>query len=414
MARYIPDRGALAARVPRVPGSFRVLVGAVAAGLDGRVGSAGRLPSAAALPAVAALLAIVWAVVSIAGTRTALPHLFYVPILLSAMMLGVRGAVPTAVAAAILCGPLMPMSSATGAAQSVAGWTLRGAMFLCVGLVVSGALASRERRMGNEVTGAMRDMLFPAGSRMADDALVSLVPGVLERRDFHPVFQPIYAFDDGRLVAVEALTRFDTEPRRPPDLWFAAAGRADLRVELEIAAIEAALAASRSLHGVPLSVNASPTTLVHPALVDLVRRHAARPLTIELTEHDAVEDYAGLLESIRTLRQLGVLLAVDDAGAGVSSVRHIVQLCPDVIKLDASLAQGVATNRILTAMGQSILDFARRSGAKLVVEGIEEVADLHAWAALGADGVQGYIVGRPGPLPAADPHPLLVRLASYS
>jgi hypothetical protein len=105
MARYIPDRGALAARVPRVPGSFRVLVGAVAAGLDGRVGSAGRLPSAAALPAVAALLAIVWAVVSIAGTRTALPHLFYVPILLSAMMLGVRGAVPTPLPRRSCAGP---------------------------------------------------------------------------------------------------------------------------------------------------------------------------------------------------------------------------------------------------------------------------------------------------------------------
>jgi EAL domain-containing protein (putative c-di-GMP-specific phosphodiesterase class I) len=407
MLRYVPGRGPRAARVRPVSGSVRAL----AAFLDGRVDRAGRLPFAVALPVLAAMLAIIWAVVSISGTRTALPHLFYLPILLSAMMLGVRGAVPTAVAAGILCGPLMPMTSATGATQSVAGWILRGVMFLCVGLVVSVALASRERRLEHEMTGAMRDVLFPTGSRVADDALVSLVPGVLERREFHTVFQPIYAFDDGRLVAVEALTRFDTEPRRPPDVWFAAAGRAHVRVELEIAAIESALVASRSLDRVPLSVNASPTTVIHPALVDLVQRHTTRPLTIELTEHDAVDDYAVLLESICALRHLGVLLAVDDAGAGVSSVRHIVQLCPDVIKLDASLAQGVATNRILSAMGQSVRDFARRSGAKLVVEGIEDVPDLQAWAALGADAVQGYVVGRPGPLPPADPHPLLVRLA---
>ncbi|WP_298456566.1 EAL domain-containing protein [uncultured Cellulomonas sp.] len=384
----------------------------LAAVVDRRSHAAARLSPAAAVVVLATMLAIVWAVVSVAGTRTALPHLFYLPIMLSAMMLGARGAVPTAVAAAILCGPLMPIDSATGAAQSVAGWSLRGAMFLCVGLVVSAALASRERRIGQEVTGAMSSVLFPTGSRAAEIALVPLVAGVLERREFHPVFQPIYSFNDGRLVAVEALTRFDTVPRRPPDAWFAAARCAGLRVELEVAAIESALEASGSLEGVPLSVNASPTTLIHPALRDLVQKHTDRPLTIELTEHDAVDDYAALLESIGDLRRLGVLLAVDDAGAGVSSVRHIVQLCPDVIKLDASLAQGVATNRTLMAMGQSILDFARRSGARLVVEGIEEMADLQAWAAMGADAVQGYVVGRPGPLPAAIPHPTLVRLAN--
>jgi hypothetical protein len=101
MPRYVPGRGPRAARIPPVSDFVRAL----AASLDGRVNRAGRLPFAVALPVLAAMLAIIWAVVSISGTRTALPHLFYLPIVLSAMMLGVRGAVPTPLPRRSCAGP---------------------------------------------------------------------------------------------------------------------------------------------------------------------------------------------------------------------------------------------------------------------------------------------------------------------
>jgi EAL domain-containing protein (putative c-di-GMP-specific phosphodiesterase class I) len=215
------------------------------------------------------------------------------------------------------------------------------------------------------------------------------------------VFQPVYAMDDGRLISVEALTRFDTPERTTPDRWFAAAHAAGLGVELEIAAAESAL---RAAHGLPphvtLSVNASPATVADPRLLDLVRDHPDRRLMVEITEHAVIEDYPLLREALAALVSMGVELAVDDAGAGFASLQHIVQLEPDVIKLDLSLTQDVTGSPLRLALASALTEFTMRSGARLVVEGVETAADLAAWRRLGAYAVQGYLVGSPGGLPA--------------
>ena len=385
-----------------------------AAWLDRAAHRASVVPPWLAAVLLGTMLVGLWVVVYwTGGTRGAMAHLFYLPIILATLPFGLRGSLTVAAAAAVLCGPIMPLDSVTGEAQHISGWLVRGAMFLTVGTIASLAISIRERsyelELSHELLATMSET--PQSARDVDRSLLPLVADALENRRFHPVYQPIYSLHDGRLVGVEALSRFDVEPYRTPDAWFAAAAATGIGVELEIAAIEEALRGATALPpGISVSVNASPATLAHPRLLELVALKGDRPVTIELTEHDVIEDYHLLKEWLVPLRLAGARIAVDDAGAGFSSLQHIVQLAPDIIELDMSLAQHVSTSPVRRALAGSLIEFALQSGALLVVEGIEDEPDLAIWTALGAHAVQGYLVGRPGPLPAAPSHHLITSL----
>jgi EAL domain-containing protein (putative c-di-GMP-specific phosphodiesterase class I) len=363
-----------------------------------------QLPEWLAALLVAALLAGTYMVVyASGGTQPSFAHLFYIPIIVSVLFLGLRGCVVTSLVATVLCGPLMPLDTSSGETQQVGSWVFRGVMFLFIGLSAYLSVAIHLRLTEQELSSEVRDAIMLSGvpSTEIDESLLPLVADVLADRRFHPVFQPVYSLADGALLAVEALTRFDPEPYRTPDRWFAAATLAGIGTDLEIAAIEEAMAATGDLPpGVVLSLNASPATLGDQRLLDLIRG-TERQLVVEITEHAVVEDYHLLQDTVHVLRDLGVRIAVDDAGAGISSLRHIVQLAPEVIKLDISLTQGVGTSTLRRTLAGTLIDFARRTGAELIVEGIEEISDLDTWTLLGADAVQGFLVGRPGPLPVA-------------
>lgn len=370
--------------------------------LDRVVRLGARLPAWVAVLGIALLLVINWYVVQWSGgTQRAMPHLFYIPVILAALPFGIRGTLVTATVATILCGPLSPLNAVTGEQQQVFGWVFRGLMFALMGTLAALTMSARARYAEQQLTSDVRAALRAAPrARPLDESLVPLVGKVLADRTFHPVFQPIYSLVDGRLTGVEALTRFDVRPYRTPDLWFAAAESVGKGVELELAAIEAAFAASQTLpHGVSLSLNASPATLSDPRLRELVSAHPERELIMEITEHAVVTDYHLLQGIVGRLRALGVRIAVDDAGAGFSTLQHIVQLGPETIKVDISLTQGVSTSPLRRALAGSLIEFAQRTGAELVVEGIEEAQDLVTWIALGADAAQGYLIGRPGDLP---------------
>ena len=367
-----------------------------------RLGS--RLPRWLAAIILAALLALVWLIVyQSGGSQRAMPHLFYIPIILAVLPFGLWGSSVTAFVAAVLCGPLTPLNVLTGEAQQTGSWIFRGAMFLLIGAAAYLSIAVRGRVSEHQLSTEVRDAITLAASSAADvdESLIPFIENVLATRQFHPVYQPVYSLADGALLGVEALTRFDVEPYRTPDRWFAAAALSGHGTDLEIAAIEEAVKGTADLpRDVVLSVNASPATLGDPRLLDVVRA-TERQLVVEITEHAVVEDYHLLQHTVHDLRALGVQIAVDDAGAGISSLRHIVQLAPETIKLDISLTQGVGSSPLRRALAGALIEFAQRIGAQLIVEGIEEVSDLTTWTALGADAVQGFLVGRPGALPVA-------------
>ena len=221
------------------------------------------------------------------------------------------------------------------------------------------------------------------------------------------VFQPIIELATGETVGVEALARFSAEPYRPPDAWFADAAEVGLRRHLELSAVRRALGHLPELPGdCYLSLNASPTTVTSADLRQMLGCTDPSRVVLELTEHVSVDDYTTLLTALDELRALGVRLAVDDAGAGFSSLRHILTLRPDIIKLDRTLVTGIDDDPARRALAGSLMTFAVEIGATVVAEGIENLREQTVLRRLGVRYGQGYHLGRPGPPPRAAAAPL--------
>ena len=234
------------------------------------------------------------------------------------------------------------------------------------------------------------------------DALVrqvsrSRMQRTIETREFRMLYQPIVALKCGATVGYEALARFHATPPRPPDVWFAEADSVGLGSALELAAIECALQALPRLGaGQYLSLNASPATLLCAELASLCARAPGERVVLEITEHRPVEDYGALAPALARLRSSGVRLAIDDAGAGFASLRHILQLKPDFIKLDHSLTRGIDQAPDRASLVAALLNFSSGSGAALVAEGIETAEELATLQRLGVAFGQGFHLGRPG------------------
>ncbi|WP_263262783.1 EAL domain-containing protein [Pseudomonas sp. RIT-PI-S] len=213
------------------------------------------------------------------------------------------------------------------------------------------------------------------------------------------VYQPIVDLRQGEICGWESLSRFTTEPRRSPDLWFQEAAEAGLGLEMELRAVEKALDGLEQLPAHHyLSVNCSPALFLSRRLPMVLAGYDPRRLVLELTEHSVVSDYGALDDAIGPLRSAGLRLAIDDAGAGYASMRHILQLRPDIIKLDMALTKGIESDSQRRAMASALIAFARETGSSVVAEGVESMADLVTLRRLGADKVQGYLTGRPMPL----------------
>ncbi len=215
------------------------------------------------------------------------------------------------------------------------------------------------------------------------------------------VFQPIVDLETDAVLAVEALSRFELEPRRAPDRWFAEANEVGLGVELEMLAVAKALTDRPMLpEGVGLTINVGPQTIMCPQFAEALSGTTGQGLVVELTEHNRVEDYPGLVTTLLAFRRSGTRLAIDDTGAGYSSLSHILKLAPDFIKLDRDLVNGIDLDPVRRALTSSLVSFATESGAPVIAEGVETKDELEALRHLGIRYVQGHLVGRPSPIGA--------------
>jgi PAS domain S-box-containing protein len=248
--------------------------------------------------------------------------------------------------------------------------------------------------------GAIRG-LDKAREQAAARARHDRIRDVIDRRAVVTVFQPIVDTIRSVPIAAEALSRFPDDPESSPDTWFIDADRAGLAVELELVAIESALDAAIALPGHYLvSINVSPQTMLSGRLADVIARAGwkARRLIVEITEHVPIEDYPALAGSLINLRQDGLRLAIDDAGAGYASFRHILALRPDYIKLDRSLVANLDVDAARRALVIAVTAFAADIGAVVIAEGIETLNEFDAIKRLGVQAVQGYFFGAPGPV----------------
>lgn len=224
----------------------------------------------------------------------------------------------------------------------------------------------------------------------------SRLRAVLDEQHFSIAYQPIVRLEPHEVVGYEALARFSHAPVRTPDLWFSEAAEVGLQEELELAVLGKALEAVGHLpDDVYLSLNVSANTILKGSVARLLENHPMERLMLEVTEHESISDYALVATELAPMRQRGLRLAVDDAGAGFASFRHILKLKPDVIKLDYSLIHHIDRDRDRLALAAALIRFAEETGCKVVAEGVETEGELQTLRALNVNKVQGYLLGRP-------------------
>jgi EAL domain-containing protein (putative c-di-GMP-specific phosphodiesterase class I) len=209
------------------------------------------------------------------------------------------------------------------------------------------------------------------------------------------VLQPIVDLATGGRIGAEALSRFPADWGKAPDLCFADAHSVGQGDDLEVIALRGAAAHLEHVTGY-VAMNVSPATLLTRQCRDLLAGLPLGRVVLELSEHDQVEDYPTLLSMLTPLRRAGMRLAIDDVGAGFSSLRHIVLTAPDVLKLDRSIVDGVAADPVLRTLVKSMVDFGHGCDARIVAEGVETEQDAGALLDLGVDCGQGWYFGRPG------------------
>lgn len=281
--------------------------------------------------------------------------------------------------------------------------------YLVKGASVEEILEGIRRAVRGEASlssGVATDVIHELAVRLEQEAgeakrrrlTIERIRGVLDGDGLALVFQPIFDLADGRIVGAEALARFSAEPHRGANAWFAEAASVGLSIDLELKAVMTALEHFRSLpEGAYLSLNVAPQTIVSGRLSKALVGVPLERIVVEITEHAPVADYDALERALRPLRTGAGRVAVDDAGAGFASLRHIVRLAPDIIKLDVTLTRGIHADRTRRALAAALISFARETGAVIVAEGVETQDELDALSGLGVTQGQGYHLARPLP-----------------
>lgn len=268
--------------------------------------------------------------------------------------------------------------------------------FCAAGFTADNGLSKRDRALMEVLAGAAATLIEPGVRERRREAGIrdQLQPIILAGGP-NVVLQPIVALRDGVRVGAEALSRFPTEWGKPPDEVFGEAASIGIGIELELLAAQCAVAQLSDFSGY-LAVNFSPESLLNSRCLEFLAELPAERIVLELSEHDPVEDYEVLAAALDPLRRKGMRLAIDDVGAGFSSLRHILLARPDVIKLDRSIVAGVATDPVLGTLVRSLADFGHGAGAGVVAEGIETMDDAVSLRSAGVDFGQGWYFARPG------------------
>jgi EAL domain-containing protein (putative c-di-GMP-specific phosphodiesterase class I) len=179
-----------------------------------------------------------------------------------------------------------------------------------------------------------------------------------------------------------------------------------LLVEADCAALKTGLAAATKLPGgLFVSCNTSPELVLSGGLAECLEGFDVSNLVIEITERAPIDDYSAFARALAPVRKAGGRIAIDDTGSGFASLRHILRLEPDIIKLDRDLCQGINADPARIALASGLASFAFGIGATLIAEGIETQAELDVLTALGVTMGQGYLLGRPQRLSPQWPDP---------
>jgi EAL domain-containing protein (putative c-di-GMP-specific phosphodiesterase class I)/FixJ family two-component response regulator len=232
----------------------------------------------------------------------------------------------------------------------------------------------------------------------ADQALRGDIERFVSGHGVWMVFHSIVDLETRGVIGMEALARFGSIPVRPPDQWFAEATALELGLQLQLRTLKQALEALPKIpEGDFLAINCSHHAAASSEFAERLDGVEER-IVLEITEHEAIEDYGALAEALAPLRERGLRVAVDDVGAGYASLRHALQLAPDMVKMDISLTRGIDRDAGRRALAAALISFAGDTNMTIVAEGIETAGELDALRALGVRYGQGFYLSRPHPL----------------
>ena len=273
-------------------------------------------------------------------------------------------------------------------------------MFCCVGHKVKQGLGKRDLA----VMAVFADM---AGVHISEhiaenqdrQAVLNRIREVMTPEKLNISYQPIYGLKEQKIVGYESLARFDTDPYRTPDVWFAEAQSVGLGQELELLAIRRGIEGMSHISETAyISLNVSPEIILAGVLHDVFDEVISNRIVLEITEHSKVTDYEVFREALDALRKKGVQIAVDDAGAGFASFQHILELGAEIIKLDISLIKGIDKDPARKALATALTAFSKKTNTKVIAEGVETREEYNELLKIGVDKIQGYYIGYPMPV----------------
>ncbi|MGF6594028.1 bifunctional diguanylate cyclase/phosphodiesterase [Pseudomonas sp. 2835] len=245
---------------------------------------------------------------------------------------------------------------------------------------------------------------------------LSALSTILAQSGLHSLFQPIICLSERRILGYEALSRGPSNsPLHSPINLFAVARQAGRLTELEVACRESACRrfSQQNLEG-KLFLNVSPESLLEPQYqsgrtLKMLHELGVPPsrVVIELTEQTPTDDFQLLFNALHHYRDMGFSIALDDLGAGYSSLRLWSELRPDYVKIDRHFIDGIHLDAVKREFVGSILQIARASRAQVIAEGIELAEELKVLTEMGVDLVQGYLLGRPQEQAARDVQSML-------
>jgi len=345
--------------------------------------------------AVTVTLAGAWALsYAMGGSKTPLPHLFYVPIVLAALGFTWPGTLVVALAAGVVAGPLLPHDVDAGLAQTPSAWILRLAMFAAIGLFIALALRGRSSPLQQALGDAVVSHRMRIGIR---------------RHEIEPYYQPIYDLHTSTIIGVEALARWH-HPHRgwiAPDAFIPRAERTGAVIALDhfmLRQVATTVQAWASEVGpIRASVNVSAMSFARNDLLDTVRRVLeetglpAVQLELEITESAFMADPESTAREVAELRGMGVRVAIDDFSAGQSSLVYLSHFPVDTVKLDRSLIGSVTTDNRLARLVAGVVVMVHGLDVSVVAEGVETKEQLAYLDAVDCRFAQGFYVGRPAP-----------------
>ena len=240
-------------------------------------------------------------------------------------------------------------------------------------------------------------------------ALVSELRAALEEGEIEVHYQPKVELRGERVSGVEALIRWDHPVRGPisPEEFIPVAEETGLIRTLTTYVLRRALRDCgqwrRGGHAIHVSVNLSPRSLLDEDLpadvATVLEEESAAPtwLTFEITETSIMADPVRSTEVLERLSAMGIGLAVDDFGAGHSTLTYLKRLPVDEVKIDKSFVKGMAMDSRDVAIVRSVVDLGANLGLRVVAEGVEDQATLSRLSKMGCGVAQGFHLSRPLP-----------------